>query len=53
MTFNIKSPDADFYRIERRLAYLERVPSLTVVGPLYPKRVKGRSKRGWTTPKGA
>jgi hypothetical protein len=52
MTFNLKSPDAAFYRIERRLSYLQRVPSITVTGPLYPPKQKGRSKRGWTTPKG-
>jgi hypothetical protein len=44
--------DAPFYRIERRLSYNARHNCLAVFGPLFAHRVKGRSKRGWTTPKG-
>lgn len=32
-----------------RKSFAESQRFLIVVGPLYPHRVKGRSRRGWTT----
>ncbi len=47
----VKAGSHTFYEMRRREMHPERYKNLIIVyGSEIPKRVKGRSKRGWTAP---